>query len=205
MSSVADTSRVSDSTGPSSVRRVFLPVLVLLGLMWALELVDFILPAEMDYLGIRSRDVEGLPGIVAAPFLHAGFDHLLANTLPFLILGSLVAWRAQGKFLWVAAIIVVGGGLVVWLVGPSDTITIGASGVVFGFLGYLLVLGILTRSWVDVLVSLGVLFLYGSLLMGVTPFGVPAGVSWLAHLAGFGTGVVAAFVTAPRSSQAAAA
>lgn len=181
-------------------------MLVLLGIMWVLEVVDVILPAELDYLGIRSRDVSGLPGVVAAPFLHAGFDHLLANTLPFLILGSLVAWRAQGKFVLVAAIIALGGGLAVWLLAPGNTITIGASGVVFGFLGYLLVLGVLTRNWVDILVSVGVLLLYGSLLIGATPFGVSEQVSWLAHLTGFGAGVVAAFVTAPdrRSTRKAA-
>lgn len=188
-----------------SASTVIVPVLVLLGIMWVLEIIDVILPVELDYLGIRSREVEGLPGIVAAPFLHAGFDHLLANTLPFLILGSLVAWRAQGKFIVVAVIITLGGGAAVWLLGPGNTITIGASGVVFGFLGYLLVLGVLTRNWVDILVSIGVLLLYGSLLIGATPFGVSEQVSWLAHLTGFGAGVVAAFVTSPtRSSQKAA-
>ena len=163
--------------------------------MWGLEIVDFLLPAELDYWGIRSREVEGLTGVPLAPFLHGGFEHLMANTLPFLILGTLVAWRAGGKFWSVAIIIILLGGMAVWLLGPSNTITIGASGVVFGFLGYLLVLGILTRNWVDILVAVAVLLIYGSLLLGATPFGVPPGVSWLAHLTGFGAGVVAAFVT----------
>ncbi|MFN8124971.1 MAG: rhomboid family intramembrane serine protease [Candidatus Nanopelagicales bacterium] len=179
--------------------RVFLPVLILLGVMWVMEFLDFILPADLDYWGIRSRDPEGLLGIPMAPFLHGGFEHLMANTLPFLILGTLVAWRAGGKFWSVAIIIIVLGGAGVWLFGPGNVITIGASGLVFGFLGYLLVLGILTRSWVDILVSVGVLLIYGSLLLGATPFGVPEGVSWLAHLTGFVAGVVAAFVTSDRS------
>ena len=183
------------ATGDRSRTRIFLPVLVLLGVMWGLEIVDFLLPAELDYWGIRSREVEGLPGVPLAPFLHGGFEHLMANTLPFLILGTLVAWRAGGKFWSVAIIIILLGGMAVWLLGPSNTITIGASGVVFGFLGYLLVLGILTRNWVDILVAVAVLLIYGSLLLGATPFGVPPGVSWLAHLTGFGAGVVAAFVT----------
>ena len=181
--------------GDRSRTRIFLPVLVLLGVMWVLEIVDFLLPAELDYWGIRSREIEGLAGVPMAPFLHGGFEHLMANTLPFLILGTLVAWRAGGKFWSVAIIIILLGGMAVWLLGPSNTITIGASGVVFGFLGYLLVLGILTRNWVDILVAVAVLLIYGSLLMGATPFGVPPGVSWLAHLTGFGAGVVAAFVT----------
>ncbi len=196
----ADTARVSQTAAPASSRSkaVFVPVLALLAVMWALEILDFLLPAELDYLGIRSREAEGLVGIPLAPFLHGGFEHLLANTLPFLILGTLVAWRAGGRFWSVAIIIIVLGGAAVWLLGPGNTITIGASGLVFGFLGYLLVLGVLTRSWVDILVAMGVLLIYGSLLLGATPFGVPAGVSWLAHLTGFGAGVVAAFVTTSR-------
>lgn len=199
-----DTAEVTTSGGPpatvSAGRRsgIFLPVLILLAAMWVLEFVDLILPAELDYLGIRSREIAGLAGIPAAPFLHSGFEHLLANTLPFLIMGTLVAWRAGGRFWSVAIIIILLGGVGVWLLGPGNTITIGASGVVFGFLGYLLVLGVLTRNWIDILVALGVLFVYGSLLFGALPFGVPPGVSWLAHLTGFAAGVVAAFITARR-------
>ncbi len=184
---------------PARRAYVVFPVLILLAIMWAVETADYILPAELDYLGIHSRTLTGLVGVPLAPFLHGGFDHLLANTLPFLILGTLVAWRARGRFWAVAAIIVVLGGLAVWLLGPANAITIGASGMVFGFLGYLLLLGVLTRSWVDVLVSVGVLLLYGSLLLGATPLGVPTGVSWLAHLTGFAAGIVAAFVTTERT------
>lgn len=184
--------------------RIFLPVLILLGVMWALEFIDLILPADLDYWGIHSRDAAGLFGIPLAPFLHGGFDHLLANTLPFLILGTLLAWRAGGAFWSIAIIIILLGGAGVWLFGPGNAITIGASGLVFGFLGYLLVLGILTRNWVDILVSVGVLLIYGSLLLGATPFGVPSGVSWLAHLCGFAAGVVAAFVTTDRTRQSTA-
>jgi len=164
--------------------------------MWVLEIVDFILPADLDYWGIRSRDPQGLVGVPLSPFLHGGFDHLVANTLPFLILGSLVAWRVKGKFWSIAIVIILLGGAGVWLFGPSNAITIGASGLVFGFLGYLLTAGILTRSWVDILVSLGVLFVYGSMLGGALPWAVPDGVSWLAHLTGAIAGIVAAFMFA---------
>jgi membrane associated rhomboid family serine protease len=184
------------TTSASRTARVFTPVLILLGVMWVLELADLILPADFDYWGIRSRDPEGLLGIPLAPFLHAGFDHLLANTLPFLILGTLVAWRVGGRFWSIAIVIILLGGLGVWLFGPGNVITIGASGLVFGFLGYLLAAGVLTRSWVDILVSLGVLFIYGSMLSGALPWAVPAGVSWLAHLTGALAGVGAAFMFA---------
>ena len=190
-----DTRCVSEQRAPVRPQPVVLPVLVLLAVMWVFEIVDLIIPVEFDYLGISSREFAGLIGIPLAPFLHGGFEHLLANTLPFLILGSLVAWRARGRFWSVAVLIIVLGGAAVWLLAPSDTITIGASGMVFGFLGYLLVLGVITRRWVDILVAVGVLLLYGSLLMGATPFGVPEGVSWLAHLTGFAAGVAAAVIT----------
>ena len=114
-----------------STKQVFIPVLVLLAIMWAVEVVDAILPAQLDAYGIESRDLSGLLGIPLSPFLHSGFSHLFANTLPFLVLGILVAWRAKGYFWQVFLTIVVVGGLGVWLLGPSDAITIGASGVIF--------------------------------------------------------------------------
>ncbi len=194
---------MSETTSSAAGRRsrVVMPVLVLLAVMWVLEFLDLILPLDLDYLGIHSRDASGLVGIPLAPFLHSGFEHLLANTLPFLILGTLVAWRAGGRFWSVAIIIILLGGVGVWLLGPGNAITIGASGLVFGFLGYLLARGALTRDWIDILVAAGVLLIYGSLLLGATPFGVPAGVSWLAHLTGFAAGIIAAFVSADRRGQ----
>lgn len=178
----------------SNVTGIFVPVLLLLAAMWVLEIVDVILPADLDYLGIRSRSADGLVGIPLAPFLHGGFDHLLANTLPFLVLGTLVAWRARGAFWSVAIIIIVLGGAAVWLLGPANAVTIGASGMVFGFLGYLLALGIFTRNWLDIGVSVVVVLVYGSVLWGVLPFAVRADISWQAHLFGLLAGVAAAAV-----------
>lgn len=177
-----------------------LPVFLLAGIMWALEIIDAILPADLDGYGIESRETDGLTGIVAAPFLHADFAHLMANTVPFLILGCLVALRFD-RFWAITATIVVGSGLGVWLVGPANSITIGASGVVFGYLCFLLVAGALTRNWVDVLIGLGVLFLYGGLLVGALPFGVGPGVSWQAHLLGAIAGVVAAVLFARQPNR----
>lgn len=148
-----------------------------------MRIIDAILPADLDQYGIESREADGLTGVVAAPFLHADFAHLMANTVPFLILGCLVALRF-GRFWAITATIAVGSGIGVWLVGPANTITVGASGVVFGYLTFLLAAGVLTRNWVDVLIGLGVLFLYGGLLVGALPFGVGPGVSWQARLIG---------------------
>lgn len=174
------------------------PVLVLLAAMWLLEIIDWILPAELDQYGIESRDPGALPGVLASPMLHADFAHLMANSVPFLILGSIVALRNPSRFWPIVITITVLGGLGVWLLGPSNVITVGVSGVVFGLLTYLLTAGVITRHWLDVLIALGVLFLYGGILIGALPFGAPPGVSWLAHLTGAVGGVVAALFFAPR-------
>jgi membrane associated rhomboid family serine protease len=178
------------------------PVLLVLAAMWTLELVDAILPAELDLLGIRGRSLDGLVGVPLAPLLHSGFDHLLANTWPFLVLGTLVAWRSRDRFWAVLAVVTLLSGLGVWLLTSPATVTIGASGVVFGFAAYLVTAGVLTRHWVDVLVALVVVAVYGGLFVGVLPFAVEAQVSWLAHLLGAGAGVVAAVWFARRPGTA---
>ncbi|MGB3015056.1 MAG: rhomboid family intramembrane serine protease [Candidatus Nanopelagicales bacterium] len=176
--------------------RPLIPVVVLLGVMWLLEILDAALPGDLDQFGIESRDVDGLTGVAASPFLHADFAHLMANTVPFLILGSIVALRNPRRFWPIVITITVVGGFAVWLLGPTNTVTIGASGVVFGFLTYLITAGILTRHWLDVVIAVGVLFVYGGILIGALPFGVSSGVSWLAHLTGAAAGVLAAFLFA---------
>ncbi len=191
---------MSTDTAAPTVRSL-LPVVILVGIMWVVELVDAVLPGDLDGYGIESRDTDGLTGIVAAPFLHADFAHLMANTVPFLILGSIVALRYPSRFWAIAATIIVVGGLGVWLFGPSNTVMVGASGVVFGFLTFLLTAGVLTRHWLDVTIAVGVLLLYGSILVGALPFGVAAGVSWMGHLMGALSGVLAAFLFARQADR----
>ncbi|HQR79811.1 MAG TPA: rhomboid family intramembrane serine protease [Actinomycetota bacterium] len=188
---------VTDSNPLRAVRSV----LLLVALMWVLEAVDAILPADLDSYGIESRDPAGLPGVLAAPFLHAGFAHLMANTIPFLVLGSIVALRYPARFWQISLTIIVAGGLGVWLLGPANSIMVGASGVVFGFLTFLITAGILTRHWLDVVIALGVLVVYGGVLVGALPFAVPAGVSWLGHLCGALAGVLAAFMFARQAGR----
>ena len=173
-------------------------IVVLLVAMWGLEFLDVVLPIDMDLWGIQPRQITGALGIPVSPLLHADFAHVLSNTVPFLVLGLLVVWRARSDAALVLTAIVLLGGAGVWLIAPANTVTIGASGMVFGFLGYLLTVGIWTRHWLDVAVAVVVLLLYGSLLLGALPFGVSGGVSWQAHLTGFAAGVVAAWWTESR-------
>lgn len=180
------------------VSAVVSPVLILVAVMWVVEIIDAVLPLAVDQWGIVGRTTSGLVGVVLSPFLHAGFAHLMANTVPFLVLGVLVAWRSRERFWAVLTLIAVGGGLGVWLLTSPTTLTIGASGAVFGMAAYLVTAGLLTRHWLDIAVAVGVVLVYGTMFAGVLPFGVPAGVSWLAHLTGALAGVGAAFAFARR-------
>ncbi len=165
----------------------------LLAVMWAVEVVDFLLPwVNFDLFGIRPRSLRGLPGILLSPFLHGGFGHLLSNSLPFLLLGGLVMTGGRQRFLLLSLWLIVIGGGGVWLLGGGGTVHLGASLVIFGYLGFLLGRGIFKRSIGTVLVSLGLLFAYGGLLQGLLP-GQPA-ISWLGHLCGFLAGITGARV-----------
>jgi membrane associated rhomboid family serine protease len=163
----------------------------LVGFMWLAEIADLLVfGGALDAAGIQPRTEAGMWGILLAPFLHAGFAHLVANTAPLLVLGWLVLVRGLRDFLWVTAVAVLLGGLGVWLVGGSDTVHVGASGLVFGYLGYLFLRGYWERSLPAVLVALVAGVLYGGVLWGVLP--LSHGVSWEGHLFGFAGGAAAA-------------
>jgi membrane associated rhomboid family serine protease len=169
-------------------------------LLYLLELIDVILPADLDRFGIEPRAVSGLDGIVWAPLLHHGWGHLLANTLPVLIFGFLAMSNGLAQWIAVTATIWVVSGAGVWLIGDSG-VTVGASGVALGWLTFLLVRGIFTRSFLQLGIAV-VLFLYwGSTLLGVLP-GNP-GVSWQGHLFGAGAGVLAAWLVTMANRRAA--
>src|ERR671915_369373 len=108
-------------------------VIALVALMWVLEVVDVALDHRLDEYGIEPRDTNGLDGVVAAPFLHVGFGHLIGNTLPFAAMGAVIALDGAWRLLGVTAIVAVVSGLGTWLIAPADTIHLGASGVVFGY------------------------------------------------------------------------
>ncbi|HEX2037035.1 MAG TPA: rhomboid family intramembrane serine protease [Chloroflexota bacterium] len=161
--------------------------------MWVVELVDLVLyRGGLDANGIRPRDLTGLDGILLAPFLHGGLSHLVANTIPILVLGWLVIMRSQRDFLWVTVVAGLLGGLGVWLFGRPNTIHIGASGLVFGYLGYLFLRGYWERSVSAVLLALVAGVLYGSALWGMLP--TRPNISWEGHLFGFAGGASAAAV-----------
>jgi membrane associated rhomboid family serine protease len=171
--------------------RAFLLSAGFVAVLWVVEIADAVTPRQsLDRFGIQPRSEDGLLGIALAPFLHGGFTHLEANSLPLLVLGFLVAVVSTARY---AAVLVwswVVSGAGVWLVAPSGSITVGASGLVFGLLTYLIVAGFLERNALRILVGIGVFLVYGSILLGVLP-GTP-GVSWQGHLFGALGGLLAA-------------
>ncbi|MEU9667340.1 rhomboid family intramembrane serine protease [Streptomyces bobili] len=161
-------------------------------LLWVLEAADAISGHALDTYGITPREFGELRDVVPAAFLHFGFDHLAANSLPLLVMGFLAALSGIRRFLSVAAVITLVSGLGVWLTAPANSTTAGASGVVFGLFGYLVLRGFVDRRIGDVLVGLLVGAVYGSILWGVLP--TVTGVSWQGHLFGLIGGVAAAVV-----------
>jgi membrane associated rhomboid family serine protease len=171
-------------------------VAAMAGLMWVAEIVDTALNGDLDQYGIEPRDGDGLVGIATAPFLHAGFGHLIGNTIPFLILGAAIALSGLSRILWATVIIAIVAGLGTWLVAPAGTEHIGASGVVFGYATYLMARGLFSRSLVHLVVGAVVLVIYGStLLFSLIP---RDGISWQGHLFGGIGGVIAAWALEAR-------
>ena len=168
----------------------FVVLAAMLLLMWGSEAVDAIPGVNLDAYGIEPRDPDGLAGIAAAPFLHVGFGHLVGNTIPFVLMGAVIALAGAARVLLVTAIVALVSGLETWLIAPADTIHLGASGVVFGYATYLIARGAYSRRPLHLVVGLVVLAVYGTtLLFGLLP---TLGVSWQAHLFGAVGGVVAA-------------
>ncbi|HEY0618287.1 MAG TPA: rhomboid family intramembrane serine protease [Kribbella sp.] len=181
-SSVVDAARIS-----SGIKLL----VVLVGLMWLSEIVDTALHGRLDQYGIVAREPDGLFGILTAPFLHLGFGHLISNTLPLVTLGALIAISGAMRLFSVTAIVTTIGGLGTWLVSPPHTITIGASGLVFGYAAYLIARGIFNRRIGQVLIGVVVVLVWGSALLGgLLP---QDGISWQGHLFGGIAGLLAAW------------
>jgi membrane associated rhomboid family serine protease len=174
-------------------------MLVMLAGMWILELLDQFSGNQLDQLGIHAREVDGMPEILTAPFLHAGWDHLMSNSLPFLVLGFLVLLSGLARWVVSSLIIIVISGMTAWLLTPIHTIILGASGLIFGWLTYLLARGLWSRRPAQVVIAVLVLLVYGGLIWGVFPGN--AGISWQAHLGGAVGGVLAAWLLHRRASR----
>jgi membrane associated rhomboid family serine protease len=151
--------------------------------------------------GVRAHDPSGLwPNLIWAPFLHVGLAHLVANSVPFLVLGGLIALRSPGAFVAVTVAGAIGGALVAWLLGPPYSVHVGASGLVFAYFGWLVARAVRERSALSIVVALLTLVVYGGVLWGLSPFQI--GISWQDHLGGLIAGLIMARVWPVRSASA---
>lgn len=182
------------ATRSGSLSRFLAPV-VLLALMWVVQIADAVLPGSFTGFGLRSWDPAGLVGIVLGPLLHANWAHLIGNSVPLLVLGCLVAVEGSRRFWLVTIVVAVVGGIGTWLVNAPGTLTVGASVLVFGYFGYVVLRvfapGRVAHRILYAVVALIVIGLYGgAMLAGV--FAAGTGVSWQAHLFGAVGGGLAA-------------
>jgi len=188
----------------------FAPALITVGglalLMIVVQLVNGLMmsstSAGLVQFGIESRDLGGLLGVLTAPLIHGSWGHLLANLIPLLVLGILLFVGGVRQFVAVTIVVWLVSGLGVWLFGPANTLTVGASGLVFGWLAYLVARGVFTRNWAQIGIGLLLLALWGGIFwtgivktawLDVTG---ETGVSWQGHLFGALGGVLAAFLVA---------
>lgn len=177
------------------------PILILLTVIWIIEIVNQMIGHRLNmWFGLEPRRMEGLIGIPAMPLLHGGFGHLGANTLPLLILGGIGLFVAPER-LWIATLwIVIASGLAVWLLARGGTV-VGASGLIFGWFGYLVTLGALERSFRAVAGAVIVIAIYGGMIWGVLPQS-DVRISWEAHFFGAVAGAVAAWMFAKQRRTA---
>jgi membrane associated rhomboid family serine protease len=199
---MADSERSALSVLRSATRERALVLGGLVGPMWMSEAIDFVLGGALDRFGVRPRSLEGLTGIAFAPFLHADFSHLMANTVPILVLGFIVMLRRKRDLALVSLVSALVAGIGTWLIGASNSTHLGASSLVFGYLGYLLMRGWYERTIGAIAWAVVVFSLYGGALWGVLP--TNPGISWEGHLFGFVGGVLAARGLSRRRSPAAA-
>ena len=182
-----------DSTTPATTnpREQGLAIVGLMVLvMWVSEVIDSLNGHKLDQYGIQPHEADGLTGILTAPFLHGGFGHLIGNTVPFSVMGVLIALNGAARVLAVTAIVALVSGLGVWLIAPEGTNHIGASGIVFGYSTYLMTRGYYKRSPMEIAVGIVIAAIFGTALLGgLAP---QQGISWQGHLFGAIGGIVAA-------------
>ena len=183
----------------TEARKAFFLMVGFIGLIWILQIVNWAdhYRLDLDY-GILPRNITRLPEIFTAPFLHFSWDHIEGNSGPLFVFGLLAAYRGVVKFLGVTLLIAVTSGLAVWLFQGSSELTVGASGLIFGYFGYVLSRGLIDRNLIDALAAVVMALSYAYILTVAIPG--THGVSWLGHLGGLIGGLAAGWIFRTRRS-----
>ena len=196
-----DAGRFGTTAFYAALGRAFVVMCAVIPVLAMIELLDQATGGQLDLLfGIRPRAIAGIDGIILAPLVHADFNHLVANAAPMVLLGTFVLAAGTRRFLLATLLIAVVSGLGVWFTTPSNYLVVGASGVIFGWLGLLLVRGIVEHSLWNLGVTLVVGLLYGWQVFALLPS--ERQVSWQGHLFGFIGGAVAAILFRERPARA---
>jgi membrane associated rhomboid family serine protease len=193
-----DATRAEPPFDPQSWSGALIVMCGLAGVLWIVQIVNAAGSYHLDErFGLKPRDVDGLWGVVTMPFLHSSYGHLFSNTVPLILIGWVLMLSGLRMWATVTAIVVVAGGVLTWLVGPGHSVIVGASGMVFGWLGYLLARAYFSRKLKWIVVAVLVLIFFGTLLFGLFPT-LNSNVSWQAHVCGFVAGIGAGGLLHPR-------
>lgn len=188
----------------AEAQRAFYVMFGVISALWLLQLVNWLDNGGLVYqFGILPRNPARLPDVLSAPLLHLSWQHLESNSGPLFVFGFLAAYRGVRKFLWLTLLVVLTSGLVVWAVERDHVVTVGASGVIFGYFGYVVLRGLFDRNLIDSLVGVVMFASFAYILMGALP-GAP-GVSWLGHLGGLVGGLLGAWIFRDRGGPMAIA
>jgi membrane associated rhomboid family serine protease len=185
----------------AEARKAFFLMVGFIGLIWVIQIFNWADHYHLDFdYGIVPRSIGRLPEILTAPFLHFSWDHIEGNSGPLFVFGFLAAYRGVVKFLGVTLIVVVTSGLAVWLFQGNNEVTVGASGLIFGYFGYVLSRGIFERNLIDALAAVVMALSYAYILTVAIP-GTP-GVSWIGHLGGLIGGIASGWIFRTRRGVA---
>lgn len=185
----------------AEARKALFVMVAFLAVLWLVQLANVADHYQLtNNYGIRPRDVSSLPDILSAPFLHVSWTHIESNSGPLFVFGFLAAYRGVVRFLGLTALVIVASGLAAWFFASHDTIGAGASGVVFGYLGYILVRGFFDRHGIDIMIGAAMALCFAYQFTVLIP---RAGIGWQAHIGGLVAGVVGGWVFRDRNASAA--
>jgi membrane associated rhomboid family serine protease len=176
----------------AEARKALFVMVGFLAILWIIQLVNAAdrYQLTLDY-GIRPHDIGTLPYILTAPFLHVSWTHIESNSGPLFIFGFLAAYRGVVRFLGLTALVIIVSGLTAWIWGSPITINVGASGVVFGYLGYILVRGFFDRRGIDILIGAVMALCFAYQFTVLLP---QANIGWQAHIGGLAAGVAGGWI-----------
>jgi membrane associated rhomboid family serine protease len=196
-----DASRFGTPAFYASIGRAFVTMCAVIPVLFLIEAIDQgIGGGALDLAGgIIPRHLGGLDGVLFSPFLHAGWAHLYGNAVPLILVGTFALAGGTRRFIWSTALIMLVSGLGVWIVGDSDSVVVGASGVIFGYLGLLFVRGFVERSWWNLGVAAFIGLLYWYQIYNIVPTDQP--ISWQGHLLGLLGGALAAILFRRRAPR----